>query len=259
MERGKAGLIAVAAMITVSGCATAVVAKSTSAPSAPVASATPVAVPTQSPGSSARPTPRPTATSVPKAWWPKRTGEVIYLTFDDGPWPTTHEVLDVLRDNDARATFFQIGRMVDDYGSITPRILAEGHAIGNHTYDHVFLNKLNEDRVRYQLEKSWRTIGYAAQGPCMRPPYGAAGSKERKIATNMGMTPVFWTIDTRDWAKTSEDSIYKQILTAKGGSIVLMHDGGGDRTRTTAALRRALPVLKKKGYRFEAVPVCLRS
>lgn len=266
MGRTGAGVIALTIVLVTSGCAGTVAAR-TATSSAAAGSGSPssaAAPPSDEQGrsagsgeTSATPVPRPSATAAPVSWWPKRTGKVVYLTFDDGPWPTTHEVLDILRDNDARATFFQIGSMVDDYGSITPRILAEGHAIGNHTYDHLFLNKLSDDVVRYQLEKAWRTIGHDRQGPCVRPPFGAAGPKQRKIAVDMGLTPVFWTIDTRDWANPPEDAIYKQIISAKSGSVVLMHDGGGDRSRTIAALRRALPVLKKRGYRFDVVPVCV--
>lgn len=251
MNRAGAGLVVVACLMTVTGCAVSVAAKSTPSASTTASRSVDGTV------SSASPAPRPSASNVPASWWPKRTGNVVYLTFDDGPWPTTHEVLDILRDNGAHATFFQIGSMVDDYGSITPRILAEGHAIGNHTYDHLYLNKLSDELVRYQLEKTWRTIGYDRQGPCVRPPFGAAGPKQRKIAVDMGLTPVFWTIDTRDWSNPPEDAIYKQIISAKAGSIVLMHDGGGDRTKTIAALRRALPVLKQRGYRFDVVPVCV--
>lgn len=252
MNRAGAGLAAAAALVALTGCAVSVAAKSVPADS-PAASRSPDDV-----TSNAVPAPRPSASKVPASWWPKRTGNVVYLTFDDGPWPTTPEVLDVLRDNGAFATFFQVGSMVDDYGSVNRRIIAEGHAIGNHTYDHVYMNKLSDDLVRYQLEKAWRTIGYDVQGPCVRPPFGAAGPNQRRIAVDKGLTPVFWTIDTRDWASPPEDSIYKQIVGAKPGSIVLMHDGGGDRTKTIAALRRALPVLKKRGYVFKTVPVCVR-
>ncbi len=266
MGRTGAVVIALAVALVTSGCAGTVAAR-TAASSAAAESQSPsgaVTPPSDEQGrpvgpgeTSASPVPRPSASAVPASWWPKHTGNVVYLTFDDGPWPTTHEVLDVLRANDARATFFQIGSMIDDYGSITPRLLAEGHAIGNHTYDHLYLNKLSDELVRYQLEKAWRTIGYDRQGPCVRPPFGAAGSRQRKIAVDMGLTPVFWTIDTRDWANPSEDAIYKQIISARSGSIVLMHDGGGDRRKTIAALRRALPVLKKRGFRFDVVPVCV--
>lgn len=262
MNRRASVAVGVAVGVALAGCATFTVARTSEDVPIAAGSSAPSQSATGGVGS-ASPVPRPAKPSrpsagldVPTSWWPRRSGKTIYLTFDDGPWPTTNQVLDVLRDNDARATFFQIGQQVDNYGSITQRIIAEGHAVGNHTYDHVYMSKLPPDQVKYQLLKTWRTIGYDVQGPCVRPPYGAATAVERKIAVDLGMTPVFWNIDTLDWSG-SERQIYDQIVSARPGSIVLMHDGGGERSKTVAALRKALPVLKKRGYVFEPVPVCV--
>ena len=216
-------------------------------------------VQSEEPTSTPTPTPTPTPTRTRprgKALWEPAPGDTtVYLTFDDGPWYLSDEVLDILKENDVRATFFQIGKMIRTREAVNERIFADGHAIGNHTWDHIDLAVHSKADVRYQLEATDEAIGPRG-GACMRPPFGSLDDAARAISQKLGLTPVLWNVDTNDWDHKSESSIYKSLMKIQPGDVVLMHDGGGDRENTVEALRRALPVLKAKGYVFDSVPVC---
>lgn len=214
-----------------------------------------VATPTGGPVVAPPETTRPVPAASP-SWTPSPGDKTVYLTFDDGPWFQTEQILDVLKENDVKATFFQIGKMIRTREATNKRIWHEGHAIGNHTWDHIDLAPLTDAQVRYQLEMTQGKIGPRA-GYCMRPPYGSLDSSSRAVARELGLTPVLWSVDTNDWSNPNESSIYQRLLTVKPGDVVLMHDGGGDRTSTLEALRKALPQLKDRGYTFGVVPVCL--
>ncbi|MEI2728605.1 MAG: polysaccharide deacetylase family protein [Candidatus Nanopelagicales bacterium] len=205
------------------------------------------------PKASVQPTPVP---SVKASWSPASGDKTIYLTFDDGPGPYTQKVLDVLKDNDVKATFFIIGKMIRTREADLQRVYDDGHATGDHTWDHADLSRMNAVQIDRQLNKAAVAIG-PKMGPCMRPPYGALDAEARKLAVSYGMTPVLWTRDTNDWNKASQTQIYNVLMGAKPGDVILMHDGGGDRANTVAALRDALPKLKDKGYSFASVPVCV--
>lgn len=198
------------------------------------------------------PTPVP---SVPNTWNPKSGDKTIYLTFDDGPGPDTQRVLDVLKANDIKATFFIIGKMIRTREDDLKRVYDEGHYVGDHTWDHANLATLNASQIDRQLNKAAVAIG-PNMGPCFRPPYGALDTEARKLAQSYGMTPILWTRDTNDWKKASKDQIYNVLMGSKPGDVILMHDGGGDRDNTVAALAEALPKLKEKGYTFGPVSAC---
>jgi peptidoglycan/xylan/chitin deacetylase (PgdA/CDA1 family) len=102
-----------------------------------------------------------------------------------------------------------------------------------------------------------RTIGLSVT--CMRPPYGATNASVTKASAQTQLRQVLWSIDTNDWKRSGVTSLTNQIAAAKDGDIVLMHDGGGDRTQTVTALAAALPKLVAKGYSFAAVPACLNN
>ncbi len=194
--------------------------------------------------------------SVSGKWSPSSGDKTVYLTFDDGPGPNTGDVLDVLKENDVKATFLIIGKMIRTREADLKRVYAEGHATGNHTWDHANLAQMNKTQVDRQLNRSALEIG-PRMGPCMRPPYGALDGEARKLSVAYGMTPVLWTRDTNDWNKSaSQASIGNVLKGIQPGDIVLMHDGGGDRKNTVNALREVLPTLKAKGYKFDVVPVC---
>lgn len=201
---------------------------------------------------SIEPTPVP---SVAAKWSPASGDKTVYLTFDDGPGPNTADVLDVLKENDVKATFFIIGKMIRTREADLQRVYDEGHVTGNHTWDHANLAQMGKVQVDRQLNRSAREIG-SRMGPCMRPPYGALDNEARALSVSYGMTPVLWSRDTNDWNKASESAIANVLKGIQPGDVVLMHDGGGDRTNTVKALREVLPKLKAKGYTFDTVPVC---
>lgn len=182
---------------------------------------------------------------------PPSSGKVIYLTFDDGPSATwTPQILAVLAAYHAHATFFELGIEVQRQPSLPPTVLAAGHRIGNHTYDHKRLPGLSDAGVRSEIARGPKAL-------CLRPPYGEVNKRVRTFAAQAGQRIQLWNVDTRDWSRPGAPAITKAILDgARNGAIILMHDGGGDRSQTVAALKAALPTLVAAGYTFQSLPGC---
>jgi len=186
--------------------------------------------------------------------------KVIYLTFDDGPAkPWTPQVLDLLARYHARATFFVVGHSAKAYPDVIQAIVNGGHALGNHTYDHVWLSRVGHDKFITQVKQTQDVLGTLASS-CMRPPYGATNANTRKYAAELGLSVVMWNIDPFDWRRPAAPRIASYIIArAYPGATVLMHDGGGDRSHTVAALDTILRELSQRGYRFETEPPCRRA
>ena len=179
----------------------------------------------------------------------------IAMTFDDGPHPqNTPRLLDMLRDRNIKATFYVIGRNVDLYPSITRRIVAEGHEIGNHTYTHGNLTKMSKDGVVSELTRCRNSIAKATgvQPRTMRPPYGALLQAQRSwIREEIGYPTILWSVDPRDWQRPGPSVVTSRILSATTpGGIVLAHDLHAP---TVDAMPATLDGLLRKGYKF--VPV----
>ena len=175
----------------------------------------------------------------------------VALTFDDGPSPKyTPLLLDGLKERNVRATFFLLGQNVKENQELVQRMQAEGHLLGNHTYNHVQLNKIPETTARQEILKTNNEI-YEATGKYpeyMRPPYGAW---KKNMELCVEMLPVFWDIDTLDWKSQNVDAILKAAgEEPEDGSIVLMHDEY--QTSVEAALL-LIDRLKEKGYEFVTV------
>ena len=183
------------------------------------------------------------------------SGTVVYLTFDDGPHPVhTAEVLDVLRRHGARATFFVVGRMVERFPHLFSRILLEGHTVANHTWNHENLAKIDGEAIDRTLERTQEILGGHATA-CMRPPYGALDDLARQRAAEHGLDVIMWSASANDWMDVTPDTIAGRIVAgAVDGGIILMHDGGGDRSRTVQGLDLALQQVSDQGMRFE--PIC---
>jgi len=193
----------------------------------------------------------------------------VALTFDDGPGPIyTAQVLAILRRYGVTATFFMIGENVEKYPDVLRQVLAEGHHLGNHTWSHPDLGKRSDTQVREEIE---RTNDIIARAGCTQPPglfrapYGYFTPASFAVCADLGLRPVSWSVDPRDWSNPGTDAIVDTVLCqARTGSIVLEHDGclidgpivpGGpaDRSQTVAALADYLPRLIHNGYRFTAV------
>jgi peptidoglycan/xylan/chitin deacetylase (PgdA/CDA1 family) len=199
----------------------------------------------------ARPSQKSRDTSPPRGKAPARRGGTVYLTFDDGPSQYTPAILNILRATHSTATFFELGFRQAEHPEEAAQIRAEGSSVGNHTYNHPNLTALKPGQIQWQL----------AHGPrarCVRPPYGATNKTVRRILSQRGLRQVLWTVDTRDWTRPGT----KRIITAatgptvRAGSIVLMHDGGGDRTQTVAALPQIIASLQHQGYVVRGIPGC---
>jgi peptidoglycan/xylan/chitin deacetylase (PgdA/CDA1 family) len=179
------------------------------------------------------------------------------LTFDDGPGPFTPQILAVLERMHVPATFFLVGRSIKDFGSYVPTELAGGFAIGDHTQDHAPLATLSrQDQVRQILDQAKATTAYGVTFPHLfRPPYGSFNATTLEITKKLKMMTVLWTIDTADFRQPGVDQIVKAVLAgAKPGAIVLMHDAGGLRGQTVAALPRIVTGLRHRGYSLVTVP-----
>lgn len=189
---------------------------------------------------------------------------VIALTFDDGPWDTyTGEILDILAENDAKATFFTVGYRVEQHPELTKRAFDEGHQVCTHTYDHamgsgegVSLLKMSVDEQISEVTKGYEAISAATGHEASRVIRAPGGNFNNDIATTLEPyidAEVGWNVDTHDWKKPGADVIAARLLDVRSGSIVLMHDGGGDRSQTVEALKTALPQLKEQGFRFVTI------
>ena len=181
-------------------------------------------------------------------------GASVFLTFDDGPDPTwTLRVLDVLRAAGVRATFCMVGRSVRAYPDIARRVVAEGHTLCNHTDSHARLDTMSAAAVEAEIQNAANSI-QAATGvrpTLFRFPYGRTSPTASGVVARLGLRVLGWTVDPSDYTRPGTDTIIARVAqTVKPGSIVLFHDGGGDRTQTVAAITSLITSLRAAGYTF---------
>jgi peptidoglycan/xylan/chitin deacetylase (PgdA/CDA1 family) len=201
-----------------------------------------------------------TLQSNPYVWEAGRQHREIALTFDDGPGPYTPQVLAVLEREDVPATFFEIGNQERYFGASTNQIVAHDFVIGDHTFTHPQLNTLSSGDQQAQIFNQTKAIArYGAPFPRLfRPPYGNWNSTTISLLHRYKMLMVLWTLDTNDWQRPGTQAIVHRVLAgARPGAIVLMHDGGGDRSETVAALPTIIKDLRQRGYRLVTVPQLL--
>ena len=191
----------------------------------------------------------------PRPVTPDDGDNVVYLTFDDGPHPLyTPQVLDVLARYDARATFFVLGSLAEAYPGIIERIVAEGHTVANHTWDHEVLAGLPRPAFDETVSRTQGILAELAT-PCLRPPYASIDAFTQEWAAEHGLAVMMWTIDPGDWRRPPAEEIAEHIVErARSGSVVLLHDGGGPRENTVLGLEMALEQLADQDLRYE--PVC---
>lgn len=184
--------------------------------------------------------------------------DAVALTFDDGPGGNTGQVLDLLKQYGIHATFCIIGRMIADYSpDLIRRIVAEGHTLCNHTWSHdLNLRTRPEDQIRSELQRTNDAIhAIVPDAPIryFRNPGGNFSPLTVSVAASMGMQSLDWNVDPADWTRPGTQAIINNVLAhTHAGSIVLMHDGGGDRSQTVQALRTILPNLRS---RFTLIPM----
>ncbi|HMT04504.1 MAG TPA: polysaccharide deacetylase family protein [Solirubrobacterales bacterium] len=174
----------------------------------------------------------------------------VALTFDDGPSDYTPAILRILARRNAKATFFMLGQQVASNPRSARRVLALGHEVANHSYDHDQLP--SGSNIRRSTRRIRQVTGFR---PCLfRPPYGAVSSTLKQSVRANRMKTVNWDVDTSDWKLPGAASISSTIVhRVRPGSIVLMHDGGGPRSGTVAALDSAITGLRRRGYRLVTV------
>lgn len=189
------------------------------------------------------------------------TEPLVALTFDDGPSQYTPEVLAVLDHYEVPATFFVIGGVHDGYGATIKDLMARGHVVANHTVAHPAMDSLNAREQADQIDSQTEAITtYGGARPRLfRPPYAAWNELTLELLERRGMLMVLWSVETGDFAQPGVDAIVERTLSAaEPGSIVLMHDGGGDRSQTVAALPRVIEGLREAGYELVSVPELLQ-
>jgi peptidoglycan/xylan/chitin deacetylase (PgdA/CDA1 family) len=181
----------------------------------------------------------------------------IALTFDDGPGPYTPQVLSVLDRYHVPATFFEVGVLEKYFHASTAAIIAHGDPIGDHTQTHAPMSKLGAADQQSQLLQATAAIGdFGAPFPRMfRPPYGLWNAGTMTLLKKYRMLMVLWSADTGDYQMPGTDVIVQRALAgAKPGAIILMHDAGGNRSETIAALPTIIKGLRARGYKLVTVP-----
>ncbi len=225
---------------------------------------TPTAAPTSTP--EATPTPLPTATPEPTPtealmvpWdtsdvdisWIDPNKKLVAFTFDDGPYIQYNEILDILKENGAHATFFVWGQHCNEsLKDELLRVVNEGSELGNHTWSHPYLTNLSEDEIREEIEKT-RALLESVTGIknyLVRPPYG---SSSMKVQFTVKTPLINWSVDSNDWNNGSYDKVYNNVMSKiKDGDIVLMH---ANYQFTVDAIRVMIPELIADGYQIVSV------
>ena len=214
----------------------------------------------------------------------------VAITFDDGPNPTfTPQILQVLAQHQATATFFMLGEHVHRHPEIARQVQAAGHAIGNHTYTHRRLLGCSPAQVQIELTECQRVLKallgetYDRTDKLMRPPYGAYDTTTALVTRTMRYRMVLWSASGDDWRDDAAALVVQRIMAQmQPGGIVLLHDGWNsarsesaraesarsgttgdgqvfDRTQTVLALSTLLPLLAAQGYQFVSVPALLAT
>lgn len=179
----------------------------------------------------------------------------VALTFDDGPWPRqTDAVLQILRNEGVPAAFFFIGKQVKAHPDIVRRVVDAGHAVGNHTYHHVDLAATDGERLSQEIGGTSRAIRSACgvTPRWLRPPGGAVDADAYEAAASQGLRVVLWTVDPQDWRrnKTAAQIEAEVARAVRPGAVILLHDGGGDRSQMIRALPGIIKKVRARGYEF---------
>lgn len=185
----------------------------------------------------------------------------IALTFDDGPSSqATPRILDILRDNDVKVTFFVVGKFIEKNKDVLKREADEGHTIGNHTFSHAKGTITDISKIKSELVKTDQLIArYSGENgkpvKYFRPPFGFENWRFLAESELLDYTVVLWSLDVGDWnkKKTQKDITSKIFKLAKNGSIILLHDGGTSREAVISSLPVIIKGLRSRGYKFVTI------
>ena len=188
----------------------------------------------------------------------------IALTFDDGPDSLyTPQILDILKKEKVKATFFLIGNRSQLFADVVKRMVKEGHVVGNHSMSHPNIIKLNNQQIRQEIRQAEDALlaltGYRTA--LFRSPYGSLNEAQVKYIAQQGYKIIAWNVDSLDWKSLTAEQVKSNILeNAKAGSIILQHSSGSAKENlsgSVTALREVIRALKKDGYKFVTVPQLL--
>ena len=201
-------------------------------------------------------------------------GKLLALTYDDGPnkrW--TPELLGILDRHGVKATFFVVGKYVEQRPDLVGRVLEEGHALGNHTYSHANLLTLSEEKIASELDRCAEAVHAAGcefsevpAGHLCRPPYGRRRPATLRVLQEKGYAPVLWSVTCWDWNKrvTTEKIMKHAVKGTHGGDVILLHDGDGDhgmdidRHCSLEATELIIERYGSAGYEFVTIPELVR-
>ena len=175
---------------------------------------------------------------------------MVALTFDDGPGPRTSEILDQLKKYNAHATFFMLGKNVKSYPDAVKQMLKDGNELGNHSYDHQQLTKIDAEAIAKEVNDTNENIKNicGSLATVLRPPYGAINDT---VKSSVGMPMILWNVDTLDWKTRNTQSTIDEVMrNLKDGDIILMHD---IHTQTVDAALQLIPKLEEEGYQLVTV------
>lgn len=178
----------------------------------------------------------------------------VALTFDDGPWPVqTDQILAILEREEVPATFFLLGKQVRRHRDITARVAAGGHLVANHSLSHAYLRAATPEQARSEIENCQaeieKTLGF--RPTWYRPAGGVVSPAVWAQARESKVRLVTWSVDPQDYRVSSPVVLARRVIDATGpGSVILLHDGGGDRTATVSALTTIIREIKARGYTF---------
>ena len=186
--------------------------------------------------------------------------KIVALTFDDGPTINhTDQIIEILNSTNIKATFFLVGKYIEENPQEFKKIVDHGHEIGNHSYSHSKLHFSTKERIENEIINTENIlenlIGNTAQ--YFRPPHGFFTPTILSTARKLNKIVVMWTINSYDFdIRSSQDTIIKKVVShIEPGSIVLFHDGHKLGQRTATCLKTLLPILKKRGYFFSSLPI----
>ncbi|MBZ5720613.1 MAG: polysaccharide deacetylase family protein [Acidobacteriia bacterium] len=197
-----------------------------------------------------------------------RGSKQLALTYDDGPNdPHTLRLMEVLAKHEVRATFFLIGRYVEQRPDIVRELVKAGHVVGNHTFTHPLLIFQPAAEIRTQLENCERALTGAVgeHSNLFRPPFGGRRPAVMRIVRERGLVPVMWNVTGYDWSAPSVEHIERKVTSqVRGGDVILLHDGGhlvfgADRSSTVVATDRLIARYKAEGCQFVTIPEMMQK
>jgi peptidoglycan-N-acetylglucosamine deacetylase len=190
---------------------------------------------------------------------PPSADRAVALTFDDGPSRYTGRILGLLARFHVPATFFAVGTEAETHPELVGRELRAGMVVGNHTYDHPWRHPfagLEREQIRWEIDRGQAVLErLGVHSVLFRPPGGSVSSSVLRTASAHGLRLVLWSVDARDWVPgtTAEQIVWRVLSTVRAGSIVVLHDGGGDRSATVTALPAIIAGIRERGLRFVAL------